>query len=299
MNTIALLFGTGICGGSLFMFRKAWQELINKRRAATLKMTPIRHLKPGLVLTSGKVQCEAPIQTPYTQTEAAWYRYSASQRHQRRNQSGFYEESLASGQQTCPFLLKDRTGVVAVDGNGGTVVRYPHYRVLKSQSGKKTPLRERIKTLKAMDRKNYPEGRKKPFFRKIEAADAPLDIPDDLVELTPGSAEVKNALRTYREQWIAPDDTVYVLGTAAKDAQGAGVKIAKGDKHSPFFVSHDAADLSTGSFQRTMMVELLVGAGMAVLGIFLLLIGTGVMPATADAVVRYYHFQLWTPIMNP
>ncbi len=292
MNTIALLFGTGICGGAVFMFRQSWRELINKRRAATLKITPIRHLKPGLVLTSGKVLCDAPLETPYTKTAAAWYRYTATQRYGRRGQSGSYNASLASGEQTCPFLLKDRTGEVAVEGDGGTVVQYPHLRILKSQSGEKTPLRERMKTLKAMDRKNYPEGSKKPFFRKIEAPDAPLDVPDDLVELTPGSAEVKNALRTYHEHWIAPDDTVYVLGTAVKNTQGAGMKIAKSDKHSPFFVSHDAADLSTGSFQRTMMVALLVGAGMAVLGLFLLLIGMGVMPAAADAVVRYYNFQL-------
>jgi hypothetical protein len=85
--------------------------------------------------------------------------------------------------------------------------------------------------------------------------------------------------RKYYERWIQPGDHVYVLGTAVKNPRGPGLNIIKGDRRSPFFVSHDAADLSTGEFRKNIMVLLLVGAGMAILGLLLLLIGLGVVHA--------------------
>ena len=279
MNLVALLSGIGICGGAFYLFRMARQEFMNKRQAANLKMTPIGQLRPGLVLTGGEVVCDDPLRTPYTHTAAAWYRYVATQQYQRRNQSGINEETLASGNRSCPFLLKDRTGKVTIFGDGGTMVSYPHYRVLKSQSGKKTALKDRIKKLKDMDREKYPDGSKKPFFRKIEAEPSPLDVPDDLVELVPNSAEAKTALRKYYEHWVQPGDHIYILGTAIQDADTPGMRIVKGGKHIPFFLSNDAADLGTRAFQKNLMVSLLVGIGMAVLGGVLFLIGVGIINA--------------------
>ena len=279
MNLVALLSGIGLCAGAFYLFRTAGQAYVNRRQAANLKMTPIGQLRPGLVFTGGEVVCDDPLQTPYTRTAAAWYRYVATQQYHRRNQSGFYDETLASGNRSCPFSLKDRTGEVTIVGAGGTMVGYPHYRILKSQSGKKTALKERIKKLKDMDHEKYPEGSKKPFFRKIEAEPSPLDVPDDLVELAPDSAEVKTALRKYYEHWVQPGDHIYILGTAVHDADTPGMKIIKGGKHIPFFLSNDVADLGSGAFQKNMRVSLLVGIGMSILGVFLLLIGVGVINA--------------------
>ncbi len=276
MNLIALVFGIGICGGAVIVLRRAKEALVFKRQATELSMTPIADLKPGLVLTGGKVLCRTPLKTPYTKTVATWYKYAASERHRRRNQPGcFYEQSLTSGEQTCPFYLRDRTGDVKISGEGGEVLGYPHYRVLKSQSGKKAGLVNRIQELKERDREKYPEGTKKPFFRKIESLDEPLDIPDDLVELEPESSEEKQAVRKYYEHWIQPGDYVFVMGSAVRDENGSFVKIVKKDKRSPLFVSRDAKHLTSQSFMINTLALSLVGIALILLGVFLVLVGFG------------------------
>lgn len=278
MNLIALVFGIGICGGAVIVLRRAKEALVFKCQATELSMTPIADLKPGLVLTGGKVSCRTLLQTPYTKTGAAWYKYAASERHLRRNQPGcFYEQNLASGEQTCPFYLKDSTGEVKISGEGGEVLGYPHYRVLKSQSGKKTGLVHRIQELKERDRKKYPEGTKKPFFRKIESVDEPLDIPDDLVELEPESSEEKQAVRKYYEHWIQPGDHVFVMGSAVRDESGSFVKIVKKDKRSPLFVSREAKHLTSQSFVTNTVVLSLVGMSLILLGVFLIFVGCGII----------------------
>lgn len=277
MNTPALLFGLGSGGAAAFLFRMAKQGLINKKLASKLSMTRIRDIKPGLCLTSGVVECETALESPYTRSPSVWYRYGASERRLRKKESGYYEYPLASGSQSCSFFLKDDTGQIEIVPDGGQVVSYPHGRTLKSQSGSSTSLGNRIKKLKEVDRKNYPEGKKKPFFRKIEMEDEPLDIPDDLVELAPDSPEAKNAHRKYSEKWVQPGDHVFVLGTASAGGSGSSVKIAKAGKSSPLFLSVDAQGLTAKAFQSNFMVLSFVGLGLGLLGIVLVLIGLGVV----------------------
>jgi|GEM_PF-1460192 len=280
MNMPALLFGLGSIGAAAFLFRLAKKELSNKKLVATLKMTRIGGIKNGLCLTAGEVVCDAPLKTPYTATPASWYRYGASERRMREKESGYYEHPLASGSRNCSFILKDDTGEIEIVPDGGTVISYPHMRILKSRSGSRTSLGGRIKKIKGIDRKNYPEGKKKPFFRKIEMEDEPLDIPDDLVELALESPEAKNTHRKYSEKWIQPGDHVFVFGTASAGGNGSSVKITKAGKSSPLFLSVDAQDLTAKAFQSNFMVEALIGCGLlGLLGVFLVLIGLGVVNA--------------------
>ncbi|RLB87913.1 MAG: hypothetical protein DRH26_14625, partial [Deltaproteobacteria bacterium] len=127
------------------------------------------------------------------------------------------------------------------------------------------------------DRKKNPDGQKKPFFRKMEIEDEPLDIPPDLVELEPGSSEAKKAHRKYYESWIQSGDHVFVLGTALTDGSSSSMKIVKAKKSSPLFLSMDARDLTGKAFQNNFMVLSLVGLGLGLLGIVLALIGLGVV----------------------
>lgn len=277
MNSVAILSGLGCVGGAVLIFRAAKQERIYKRAAATLKMTPIRDLKPGLVLTEGEVVCKSPIETPYTKTDAAWYGYSATRMERSSSSAGFVERSLAKGSRSCPFTLKDRTGEVEVIGAGGQVCSYPHRRILKSESGYSVPLKNRIKKLKEMDAKKHLEGTKKPFFRKFDVEDEPLDIPPDLIEISTDPKEVKRTHKKYYESWIQAGDHIYVLGTAVKDTGPQGLKIVKADKQSPLLVSKERHDLSSGTFQSNWMTMLVVGTGLTALGIILLLMGLGVV----------------------
>jgi hypothetical protein len=277
MNTVALLCGIGLGAASGLVLNKARQEWRCMGQARRLKMAAIRDLKPGLVMTGGEVVGTGGIETPYTSTPAVWYRYQATERHKRRNNAGHEDQTLASGGQRALFSIRDRTGEIEVIPDGGEVVTYPHERVLKSKSGSRTPLKARIQQLRAADRANHPEGSKKPFFRKIEMDDAPLDVPDDLVELELGSSEAREALLKYYELWVQPGDRVCVMGTAVREGHGPPLKmkIVKDDKHSPLLVSSRPEDLTAGAFRSNAVSGLLVGAGLALVGIFLVLMGLG------------------------
>ncbi len=281
MNTLPFLFGIGSVGAAGFLFRMAMQELVNKKLVSRLSLTRIRDIKPGLCLSVGEVMCDAPVQTPYTETTAVWYRYDASERRMREgeNRGLFYEHPLASGMRNCTFFLQDGTEKIEILPDEGSVVSYPHRRLLKSQSGTITPLSERMKKLREIDQKNHPEGEKKPFFRKLEEKNEPLDIPDDLVELEPGSTEAENTHRKYSEKWVQPGDHLFVMGTAIAGKNGSSMKIVKAGRSTPLLLSSKEKDLTAEAFQSNFMVLLLVGLGLGALGVFLVLIGLGMVDA--------------------
>lgn len=276
MNTPALLFGLGSIGATVFLFRIAKQEMVNKKLAAALKMTRIRDIKNGLCLTTGEVEADVTLETPYTGTPSVWYGYGATRKRKRQGHVKLVDVSVASGTRSCPFFLKDATGRIEIVPDGGRVTAYPHSRTLKSKSGSRASLRDRIKKLKKKDSENYPESKKKPFFRKIEMEDKPLDIPDDLVELQPGSPEIKKAHQKYSERWVQPGDHVYVLGTASSGG-GGSMRITKAGKSGPLFLSMHARGLTDKAFQTNFMVVSLVGLGLGLLGIVLVLIGLGMV----------------------
>ncbi len=276
MNVTALLCGLGCSGATILLFRKAKSEFSLIQRTSRLTFSRIRDITPGVCLTAGEVVCDTPLYTPYSKTPAVWYRYEASERRARKDGVRQPNQSLGSGHQCCPFMLKDVTDEIKIIPEGGTAISYPHYKIMKSRSGKRTPLRDRIKKLKAADRQKYSEGQKKPFFRKIEMEDEPLDIPEDLIELIPDSVEAKRAHRTYREEWIQSGDYVYLLGSATAN-DGTEIMISKPDKSTPFLISSQKQKMTTSAFQKNFMVLLLAGLGFGVVGAFLLLLGVDIL----------------------
>lgn len=278
MNAIGLLAGIGCISGAVLILRVAKQELINKRLISALKMATIGNLKPGLHITSGEVMCKNSIKTPYTGTPAVWYKYTATKRMKSRSSPKLEEQEIGSGSLHCPFIIKDNTGEVEVVGDGGDVPSYPHSKVLKSQSGTSTSAKDRIKKLKDIDRENNSENGKKPFFRKIEGGEGmPLDIPPDLVEIDRSSEKAKKTEKKYYESWIQEGDKVYIIGTLVKDNDSGSSKIMKAGKKSPLFVSCNKEDLYPDRFESNFMTGVLFGIGMVLLGVFLLMIGFGVI----------------------
>ncbi len=277
MNTPSLLTGLGCMAASLLMFRMARQESANRKRASELRLKPIRDVKNGLCLTEGMIEDGTTIETPYTGTASVWYRYSATKRQKRQGSQKLEDVVIASGVRSCPFVLKDATGRIEVVPDGGTVAAYPHQRTLKSQSGKNASIADRVKKLKAQDRQNHPEGEKKPFFRKIESEPEPLDIPDDLEELAPGSPEIRNTHKKYYEQWVQPGDRVFVMGTVASGGRNTPLKIEKNGKTGPLFLSTTAEDLTAGAFGKNAMVAVLASGAFGIVGMVLILMGLGVI----------------------
>ncbi len=275
MNTPALLFGCGLAALAVYLFRLAKQDMGTRKLIQGLTPTRIRDIQPGLCLVEGTVESRETLSTPYSRTPSVWFRYEASERRMRQNTSSSCEFPLASGIQHRPFVLRENSISIPVVPDGGSVGTYPHKRLFKSESGTRTGMGDRIKKLKEMDGNQHPEGEKKPFFRKLEVND-PLDIPDDLMELPFGSKEADRAHRKYFEFWVQPGDRMFILGTASMDPDGSGLRLVKAGRSS-LLLSSKPGDLTAKAFQRTMLMGLLVGAGSAALGFFLILIGFGAL----------------------
>ncbi|OPX41019.1 MAG: hypothetical protein DRG82_01815 [Deltaproteobacteria bacterium] len=269
MNAVTVLFGCGAGVMALIMFHLARKDWVNQKLTRGLTLTQIRDVQPGLCTVEGVVENGDTIPTAYTQTPSVWHRWEATERRKREKSATYYETSLGSGEQKCPFVLRDNSGTISVTPAGGRTATYPHQRILKSLSGKRTSLRDRMKKMKETDRKQYPEGGKKPFFRKLEM-DAPLDIPDDLVEIPSGSKEAKQAFRKYYESWVQPGDRVFLLGTASQTSGSSNLTVRKSGR-APLILSYRREDLTAKRFQRNFIVEFLSGIAFAALCLFIFL----------------------------
>lgn len=269
--------GLGCVAASALLLKMAKKEKAAMDQAGRLTLNRIRYLKAGLCLTSGEVVCETPLETPYSRTAAVLYRYAATEFRSRNKTtgSGRSDQMLSSGSRACRFILKDDSGEIEIDPQGADVAGYAHSRLLKSMSGRRTPVGERIRKLKEIDRKGYPDGKKKPFFRKLDMEDQPLDIPDDLVEIQPESSEAGQALRKYSEKWIQNGDEIFVLGELVSDTAGRRIISSKG-KNTPFFISSKMEDVTSSAFQKNYLKSMLFGLLFGIGGVLFFLSSLGI-----------------------
>ncbi len=274
METIPFIVGAAMAIFAVVLFHRAKKGWGYHKLVKGISLSPIRHVQPGMCLVEGVVESEQTISTPYTHTPSVWYGWKATEKRDIRNKKNAHEESLSTGEQSCPFVLKDITGRITVQPKGGCAASYPHGRVLKSESGKRTGVGSRMQKMKEMDDQQYGPGEKKPFFRKLEV-DAPLDIPDDLVEIVPGSDEAREAIRKYYESWVQPGDRVCVLGTVSLQSGWKNLCITR-DSGAPLMMSNQLGDLTSGTFYKNSLVQLLFGVVLAVISVCILAYSFGI-----------------------
>ncbi|HPR53474.1 MAG TPA: hypothetical protein PLU81_16905 [Deltaproteobacteria bacterium] len=265
METIPFIVGVAMAVFAVVLLHRAKQDLRYHKLVKGISLSPIRHVQPGICLVEGVVESEETISTPYTKTPSVWYKWDATAQRDRRNRP---ESSLSTGQLNCPFVLKDGAGRITIEPKGGTATTYPHIRVMKSLSNKRIGIGKRIGKMKEIDNQQYGPGEKKPFFRKLEQ-DAPLDIPDDLVEIVPGSNEAKQAIYKYYESWVEPGDRVFVLGSVSVKSGWKNLCITK-VPGAPLMLSNQLDDLTAGTFYKGFIVQLLFGVILAVISICIL-----------------------------
>lgn len=265
METIPFIVGAAMAVFAVVLLNRSEKDLAYHKLVKGISLSPIRHVQPGICLVEGVVESEEMISTPYTHTPSVWYKWDATAQRGRRNTP---EESLSTGQQNCPFVLKDGAGRITIEPEGGSAFTFPHRRVMKSLSNKRIGIGKRIQKMKEMDNQQYGPGEKKPFFRKLEQ-NAPLDIPDDLVEIVPGSSEAKQAIHKYYESWVEPGDRVFVLGSVSVRSGWKNLCITKAPG-APLMLSNHLDDLTAGTFYRGFIIQLLFGVILAVISICIL-----------------------------
>ena len=225
----------------------------------------------------GKVEAKDAISSPYSNTACVYYRYSATKRKRRPGSDShvLQDVEIGSGGKGVPFFLKDDTGKVIIDPEEAEILEYKHGKVFKSESGKSASLKERMKKLKAADEDKYSKaGKPRPFFRKMDSG-VPLDIPDDLVEIEPGSDEAKHTQKKYHESWIQEGDDLLVFGNYGFNPEKPGTFCMQKSKGLPFIISGSKEYNVLSSFKREVKNGFLFGIVCIGIGILLFLIGIG------------------------
>lgn len=275
--------GLTVIGGVVFfclgayLFYYAMKRIKMGRQIKDTQKSNIVSLKPGLVEIQGKVEADDAISSPYSNTACVHYRFSATKRQRRpgSNSHIFQDVEIGSGGKGVSFFLKDDTGKVIIDPEKAEILEYKHGKVFKSESGKSTSLKERMKKLKAADEDKYSKaGKPRPFFRKMDS-DTPLDIPDDLVEIEPGSDEAKHTHKKYNESWIQEGDDLFIFGNYGFNPEKPGTFCMQKSKGLPFVISGSKEYNVLSSFKREVKNGFLFGTVCIGIGILLFLIGIG------------------------
>jgi len=171
-----LFFGFGI-----WSFFKGFKRLYEKRLIENTPTSTIRGLAMGLVELTGKAEKIKTFRAPFSGSECVFYRYTV-ERYQSSGRSGRWVLIASGDSQYCPFYLNDGTGKIMLLPQGAELIMPVNYE-FKTGLGK--------------------------------------SLPDNLVDFMDGNGLTHRGIfgnysLWFKEWFIVPDETVYVLGTAQK-----------------------------------------------------------------------------------
>jgi hypothetical protein len=204
-SLIFLIFGFVIIAIGLIWFRK-------KRLIENIPTSKVRSLAMGLVEIVGQVipVPERLLKSPFTEEDCVYYHFSVEE--YRKSGKNSHWVTIKKGEQRIVFYLKDDTGMVLVDPSGASI---DAARDFECQSG---------------------------FGR---------DPPDSVIRFLTSQNIAhegffgSNRTMRYRETFIAPNDSLYIMGTAGENSlknQASAdhvdnIMIQKGRYEKQYFIS--------------------------------------------------------------
>lgn len=169
-------------GTGIWSFFWGFMRLRRKRLIENIPTSSIRGLAIGLVELIGKTEKTKPLTTPFTGTECVFYRYTV-ERYEKRGKSSSWVSIAQGNSFYCPFWLNDGTGKILVFPQQAELLLPVDYE-FKTGFGSPLPL-------------NLAEFMEKQGLQYKGILD--------------------NHTLRFREWYIEPEQTVYVLGTAKKN----------------------------------------------------------------------------------
>jgi len=176
--TFYLLFCLGL---GVWLFLWGFMRFSRKRLIQNIPTTTIRGMAMGLVEVIGKTKKKTVLKSPLTGTDCVFFKYLI-QRYQRSGKSGHWVTIAKGDSSDLPFLVEDSTGAVLVSPRGAEYILPVDYE--------------------------YKTG-----FGCL--------LPDNLTDfmqrhnLNYTGLFGTHTLR-FKEWYIQPDDTVYILGSSQK-----------------------------------------------------------------------------------
>ncbi|UCC94876.1 MAG: hypothetical protein JSW40_08705 [Candidatus Omnitrophota bacterium] len=170
-----------ICGFGVWSFFWGFKRLRRKRLIENIPTSTIRGLALGLVELVAKAQKIKTLKSPLTGTECVFYRYTV-ERYESRGRSGRWVVTAKGDSFSCPFWLDDGTGRIMLLPAGAELMLPVDYEFRTGWGKTLSP------HLTTFMEKNYIR------YRGLFGT---------------------HTLR-FREWYIQPNQSMYVLGTAKK-----------------------------------------------------------------------------------
>lgn len=252
--TEELLVALFILALGLFLFWVAFRKWREYRLIADTPTSTIRSIAMGIVEVCGTVVPKETLLSPFSDTPCVFFRYVIEEYRRKvsRNSKGktsvsYRWETIQAGDRYQPFFTKDETGQVWVD---------PYHAEFNIS-------RSRV----FYQRSTMAGG----FGRLLDAVKSwtsdektPLDTSEwELEEITGRSGfrwRTRVGDRRMTEYFLCPEDTVYVLGTAAnQDGAPDNVLIRQGENEKTFIISDSSEKALLKSIRNQVIAFFLIG----------------------------------------
>ncbi len=278
---------------ALFLCWLSYRSLKRKRLIENVPSTKVLGITMGLNEVTGSVECESPIAAHISEQASVWYRYTIEEYFQRvstttdeeGNESEETDEGwelIASGEESCPFMLGDETGSVRVVPDGAEVTG----SLVAEQRFERPPM--------SLVEVNPLMNRRKPPKRALASSDRreaeSWDGGADRFELVRDGNRIfdeiprrdrKGGLGWYRvrEHIIAPGDELYVLGSGRCREDVAEPELAYDKVDDVLVLSVDGEEALVASHLWTAVAGFLGGLGSLLAGTWML-VEAGKLPLT-------------------
>lgn len=214
-----------------------YQGFKNMKEYMMIENTPtskIRSMAMGFVEIKGTISANKTIKTPFSAKECVYYNYVIQEYRVHTNQTEegtsttYSWDIVRNGQNMIPFFIKDETGKAYVEPyNAKFNVKLKY--VFKQKAGLFGQFGNLAKALQNFDSIN----------KTIDISSLnlqPLEI-DEKGRYHYGTTRVGD--RKYLEYFLAPNENIYILGTAASDPNAPGkILIRKGSNESTYLISN-------------------------------------------------------------
>jgi hypothetical protein len=199
----------------------------------------------------GTAVSEKPLISPASNTPCLYYKYKVERRIERETRDAegnwdteYHWETLESGEESVPFVLRDASGDIWVAPQGAHFVAD-----------------------KKVDREDIGPG-----FGSRSTGSVMGDLADGFLDSLSGHREYAAGIRV-QEYVVALDQPTYVLGIASRSADGT-VSLGKGE--GPFIISFKSEEELTKKFGRNYILQYVFGAILAVGGVAAAIVGVAI-----------------------
>jgi len=249
VNARALVYSVIFAGVGVFLIWTGFQAFKMKRLIENIPTSKIRSVAMGLVEIAGHVVSDKKLKSPFSNKDCVYYKYIIQEYRSSGKHSRWV--TIKKGNDCVPFYLKDSTGKVLVDPKGANIDIPKDFEF---KSG----------------------------FRK----DPPIVVKQFLTanRLKFESFLGMNKTMRYREYFIAPNDKLYIMGTAGDNPyveeatarqSTEDIMIQKGRHEKVYYISDKPEHAVLKSIKLKAFGGLIFGPILILIGIGAILINLG------------------------